>query len=140
MSVRQEDLGSLKVLYITSNRIYNSYRARLHNNTEYTVMYQSCTRQSPVEDRCLVFVLEALFGRPEHRGKLKRAAAAGEGGERRSRNSSAPFQYKGQRRREKHVELRCKLHKKPLKVCETQQCFLRWPVRKKKTHTRPNAK
>lgn len=39
MSVRREDLGSLKVLYITSNRIYSSYRERLHNNTEYTVMY-----------------------------------------------------------------------------------------------------
>lgn len=32
MSVREEDLGSLKVLYITSNRIYNSYGERLHIN------------------------------------------------------------------------------------------------------------
>lgn len=38
MSVRREDLGSLKVLYITSNGIYSSYRERLHNYTEYTVM------------------------------------------------------------------------------------------------------
>lgn len=37
MSVRREDLGSLKVLYITSNGIYSSYRERLHNYTEYTV-------------------------------------------------------------------------------------------------------
>lgn len=39
MSVRQDDLGSLKVLYITSNRIYSSYSERLHNVTDYTVMY-----------------------------------------------------------------------------------------------------
>lgn len=43
----QEDLGSLKVFYITSNRIYSSHSERLHNNTEYTVMYSSCICQIP---------------------------------------------------------------------------------------------
>lgn len=53
----KEDLGSLKVLYITSNGIYNSHSESLHNNTEYTLMHYSC--QSPIEDRCLLRVLQA---------------------------------------------------------------------------------
>lgn len=48
----QEDLGSLKVFYITSNRIYSSHSERLHNNTVHShvlIMYMS----DPKEDHCL---------------------------------------------------------------------------------------
>lgn len=48
----QEDLGSLKVFYITSNRIYSSHSERLHNNTEYTAMY-IMYMSDPKEDHCL---------------------------------------------------------------------------------------
>lgn len=92
MSVRQEDLRSLKVLYITSNRIYSSYSERLHNKTEYTVMYSSCTRQSPVVDQCLLvlqaFCLEDCITHIIVKYSLKRTVAAGEGVEFQSRYSN----------------------------------------------------
>lgn len=50
MSVRRGDLGSLKVLYITSNRIYSSYSGRLHNNTVHRLVHAKVL-QDHAEDR-----------------------------------------------------------------------------------------